>query len=172
MHYVTVGLCAAVLLSGCGTDHGQESLLSSYAKHKTYHKHLLKTEKVQFSDESGQTRMVVTATYLAVPEKARYDKKPERFIVGLYSDSEEALTPSSLDLMLDGTKPLKVKPLREEEVRVEQISFVTPWKHFYLVTFPYTQKEQFTLTVRSRMYGKGLLRFAKRAKYTFTKKAF
>jgi hypothetical protein len=56
--------------------------------------------------------------------------------------------------------------------RLNQLSFVTPWSSYYLVTFPHQSTKKLMLLFESKEYGKGTLYFAKVAKYVLSKEAF
>ena len=171
MRIVLWSVILAALLAGCSTTNEERVLLQRYEKKKHYHKKLLKTEKVQLY-EGDLTKVMLTATYLntsPVKEDARED---ERFVVGLYVDDEtEASRAFDFNLTLNGREPKSITPLKQGDRHLKEISFVTEWNRFFLVTFPYVEEERFDLLFESEKYGKGRLNFAKKAKYTFTKKA-
>jgi hypothetical protein len=173
MRHVVIGLYAAVLLPGCGMEGGRKDLLQTYETKRLYHKQLLKTEKLQLY-RKGHTVLILTAVYLAAPEELQHKKEDERFLVGIYIEGEGEPTEEMLlrSLSLDGVKPVSITPVGLDEVRRQEISFVTSWNRYYLVRFPYTEKKRFTLQFQNSMYGTGSLSFAKRAKYTFVKKVF
>jgi hypothetical protein len=169
MRNVVWAVGAAVLLSGCSTDDEQEKLKVLYAHTKHYHKQLLKTEKIQLYREN-ETAVMLSVTYLPDAKNKRGD---ERFIVGYYSIDEERGGEAAMRrLTLEGSVPKAVKILKKGDVRLKEIPFVTEWNHIFLVVFPHTQKEKFDLIYEDGRYGKGVLHFAKRAKYTFVKKVF
>jgi hypothetical protein len=162
----------AALLTGCTTKE-QSKLLTDYEKRKQYHKTLMQTEKVQLY-EGNLTKVALTATYLNRSQKAHTATEDEHFIIGLYVDDEEMADAPVFDfsLTLNGQAPKEIKPISYDDPKLKQLSFVSDWNRFYLVTFPHVNKKRFKLVFESDMYGKGTLDFAKRAKYTFTKKAF
>jgi hypothetical protein len=172
MHYKLLLLSAMVLLVGCSTKE-QKSLMESYSKDKAYHKKLQKTEKVQLYD--GQvTKAMLTATYLFEHSSDKHDKRDEVFIVGVYVEDEEfsALNNDGYSLTLNGIKAKSIKALNKSDKILKNISFVSEWSQFYLVTFPHTSSKSFKLIFNSEVYGKGELNFAKVAKFVFTKEAF
>jgi hypothetical protein len=174
MRYVIVGLYAAVLLSGCNVEEGRKDLLHTYDKKRLYHKQLLKTEKLQLY-KKGRTTLILTAVYLPASQKQQHLKEDERFIVGIYVEGGEERSVKQLlyaSLSLDGTKPVSITSISQDEVRKQNISFVTSWNRYYLIRFPHMEKERFSLRFHNDIYGMGVLHFAKRAKYTFVKKAF
>jgi len=170
MRNIVGGVCTVLLLWGCGMDTEQKKLMAQYEHEKRYHSQLLKTEKIQLH-QGDETKALLTATYLAPSDKERHLKNDEVFIVGFYTDEENEHL-SALQLSLDGVKPKSILPLNEKDPRLKEISFVIPWNRFFLVTFPHMEKEKFDLTFYSGTYGEGVMHFAKRAKYTFTQKAF
>jgi hypothetical protein len=162
---------SALLLAGC-TRSGEAELLSHYEKNKRYHRHLLKTEKVQLYD-GNLTKVALTATYLDGPSQEHNRSKEERFIVGLYiDDTLPEDTPYDFNLTLEGISPNRVERLAAWDKRLKEISFVSDWTNFFLVSFPHMQKNRFRLIFESGIYGRGELLFTKKAKYTFTKRAF
>jgi len=166
----TIGwaVAVAVLLSAC-TQTEQTQLLSQYEKKKHYHKQLLKTEKVQLYD-GNLTKIALTATYLS--DSNRTDD--ERFVIGLYveDDDQHGNDVYDFNLTLNGKAPNDVQPLAHTDGVLKDISFVSNWNHFFLVTFPHVPNDRLTLVFESKKYGRGELYFARKAKYVFTKQAF
>ena len=159
-------LLTSLLLIGC-TSAKNEDVLLSFQNNLTYHKILSKTEKTQLYD-NNETKAMLTATYLYSPTFENNDTRDEVFIVGVHLEEE---TTSSLDkgnyrLTLNNTVAKEVKPLQSGDSMLENLSFVTAWGSYYLVTFPHTKKKSFDLVFESNTYGKGVLHFAKVAKYT------
>jgi len=195
MRRTLLGITAVVLVGGC-TSPERVKLLHTYEKEKTYHKRLMKTEKVQLY-EGNLTKVTLTATYLNRNSRAkegekdsfvnymnpfeifedrekRTPKKDERFIVGIYVDDEGMENEPLYDfnLTLNKKEPKSIQPLSQNDPRLKNISFVAEWSQFFLVTFPHINADRLTMKFVSDQYGKGLLHFAKRAKYVYTKKAF
>jgi hypothetical protein len=118
---------------------------------------------------------MLTATYLFKPSVDANDKHDEIFIVGLYTDDEEisSLSNKEYTLMLNSNiSPKSIKVLEENDPILNDISFVSEWSQFYLVTFPHISSKSFKLVFESCFYGKGELNFAKVSKFVLTKKAF
>ena len=195
MRRTLLGITAVVLLGGC-TSPERVKLLQTYEKEKTYHKRLIKTEKVQLY-EGNLTKVTLTATYLNRNTRAkegekdsfinymnpfeifedrekRTPKEDERFIVGIYVDDEGMENEPLYDfkLTLNNTEPKSVQPLSHNDPRLKEISFVAEWSQFFLVTFPHINSDRLTMKFVSDQYGKGFLHFAKKAKYVYTRKAF
>lgn len=163
-----IGVLVCVLLQGCTTK-DENSLLTTYDKDKHYHKQLQKTENIQLKSD-GITMAMLTATYLYDPKEKTAD---EDFIVGMYAQEseEQDFRKEGYSLHLDdGTgnmkKPKMIKPLANDSAYLKNISFVTSWNRFYLVSFGHTDKKSFNLVFNSSHYGSGTLHFAKVAKYT------
>jgi len=174
MHNILFILSAIVLFVGCSTKE-QESLMQAYEKDKNYHMQLQKTEKIQLYD--GQvTKAMLTATYLFEQSVDKNDTRDEVFIVGIYVEDDEGslFNNKGYILTLNEVAPKSIKSLKENDPLLKEISFVSEWSQFYLVTFPHTSSKSFKLIFKSDMYGKGELHFAKVAKFTLTKtkKAF
>jgi len=195
MRRTLLGITAVVLLAGC-TSPERVKLLQTYEKEKTYHKRLIKTEKVQLY-EGNLTKVTLTATYLNRNSRAKEGeadsflnyinpfeifedkekktpKEDERFIVGIYVDDEGIGSDGLYDfnLTLNSEEPKEIKPLLPDDSRLKDISFVSEWSQFFLVTFPHIGSNRLKMVFESEQYGKGILRFAKRAKYVYTKRAF
>jgi len=195
MRRILLGMTAVVLFGGC-TSPERVKLLKTYEKEKTYHKRLIKTEKVQLY-EGDLTKVTLTATYLNRNSRAkegekdsfinymnpfeifedrekRTPKEDERFIVGIYVDDEgmESEPLYDFDLMLNKKAPKNIQPLSHNDPRLKDISFIAEWSQFFLVTFPHINSDRLTMEFESKQYGKGVLHFAKKAKYVYTKKAF
>jgi len=94
--------------------------------------------------------------------------------VGVHIEESEiqTLNEGGFSLTLNEDVPKSIKKLKEDDKRLKNISFVSEWSHFYLVTFSHTSSKSFKLIFNSELYGKGELYFAKVAKYVLTKKAF
>jgi hypothetical protein len=157
------------LLSAC-TSKEEKALMHVYKKNKTYHQQLQKTEKVQLK-ENGLTKVVLTGTYLYKPSKKKIDKSDEVFIIGIYAEDSDvqSLTQEGFSLTLEGKAAKEIKLLSKNDPRLKDISFVSDWSQFYLVHFPHTAKKSFRLIFKSDTYGKGILHFAKVAKYVLHK---
>ena len=155
------------LLTGC-TSKEEKALLKVYDKNKIYHKQLIKTEKIQLKVDHI-TKVLLTATYITEPSKKKTD---EVFIVGIYIEESDvqSFMKEGFSLTLNGKKPKSIKALDENSKQLKGISFVSAWSQFYRVHFPHTSKKSFSLVIKSDLYGKGTLSFAKVAKYVFEKK--
>jgi len=75
-------------------------------------------------------------------------------------------------LMLQGNNAIEIHKLNNNDERLKDISYVTEWGSYYLVTFEHTDKKRFSLVFNSEKYGKGTFYFAKVAKYIYSKKGF
>ena len=157
------------LLSAC-TSKEEKVLMHVYEKNKIYHQKLQKTEKVQLK-ENGITKVVLTGTYLYKPSKKKIDKSDEVFIIGIYAEDSDvqSLTQDGFSLTLEGKAAKEIKLLSKNDPLLKDISFVSDWSQFYLVHFPHTAKKSFRLIFKSDTYGKGILHFAKVAKYVLHK---
>jgi hypothetical protein len=172
MHNILLILSAIVLFEGCSSKE-QDLLTQSYNEKKDYHKKLQKTEKIQLYD-SQVTKAMMTATYLFEQSSDKNDKRDEVFIVGIYAEDDESnfLDKSKYLLRLNSVEPKSIKLLEKNNSLLKDISFVSEWSQFYLVTFPHTSSKSFKLIFESNLYGKGELNFAKVAKYVLTNQAF
>ncbi len=172
MRNMVLVFSAMALLVACSSKE-EKALIQRYEKEKTYHKQLQKSEKTQLYD--GQfTKAMLTATYLNGQSIDKKDKHDEVFIVGVYvEESQEAsFSKEGYSLTMNGQPPKNIKPLKEDDDMLKDISFVSEWSQFYLVTFPHTSRKSFKLIFKSDIYGKGELSFAKVAKYVLTKKVY
>lgn len=169
MFRLAIVLTGIVLLIGC-TSKEEKALMASYTKNINYHKQLQKTEKIQLY-ENNVTKVMVAATYLYRPVPDRNDTRDEVFIIGIHleNDAAEAFDYS---LLLNGVEAKEVEALSRDDVRLKDISFISEWGEYYLVTFPHMKSKKITLVFESDSYGKGELYFAKVAKYVLTKQAF
>lgn len=161
---------AIVLLLGC-TSKKEQDLMQAYTEKIGYHKHLQKTEKTQLY-EDNVTKALLTATYLYTPNYEKNDTRDEVFIVGIYLDDEasEYSDKEGYTLTLNNKAAKEVKDLAVGDEQLKDISFVSEWGSYYLVTFPHVGSKKLTLVLDSEAYGKGILHFAKVAKYVLTKK--
>lgn len=169
MFKLTVAVTGIVLLLGC-TSKEERSLMDSYTKNINYHKQLQKTEKTQLY-ENNVTKVMMTATYLYTPTEDKNDTRDETFIVGIHLENE-ASEELNYGLLLNGTKAKEVEELSTDDARLKELSFISEWGEYYLVTFPHVKSKKVTLVFESDRYGKGKLYFAKVAKYILTKQAF
>ncbi len=163
---------AIALLLGC-TSKQETDLIQGYSEKVTYHKQLQKTEKTQLYQDNV-TKVMLTATYLYTPNFDNNDTRDEVFIVGLSMEGKAsgALNSEGNTLTLNGKRAKEIKALSLNDERLKDVSFVTPWSSYYLVTFPHESNKKITLLFESKRYGKGTLHFAKVAKYVLTKEAF
>ena len=166
---LTIVLTGIVLLLGC-TSKEETALMESYTKNINYHKQLQKTEKTQLY-ENNVTKVMLTATYLYTPTSDTNDTRDEAFIVGIHM-SDEASSELNYSLLLNGTAAKNVQELSTDDIRLKELSFISDWGEYYLITFPHMKSQKLTLVFESVRYGKGELYFAKVAKYILTKEAF
>lgn len=165
MRYLIGAILFLFLFNACSSKEGDSSLLQRYEKKRSSYKNLQKTEKIQLYD-NNVTKALLTATYLYEQDIKSDRAKDEKFIIGVYLEEEDSnRLGDTYRLKLDGQEPLKVEPLKKESKYLENISFVTQWNTYYLVTFPYVPQKSFMLTFESDRYGKGEQRFSKIAKY-------
>lgn len=166
-YLIIILLC--FLLSAC-TSKEEKALIKIYQKNKIYHKKLQQTEKLQLK-ENGITKVLLTATYMFKPIKNKTDTRDELFIIGISIDGDEEknLTSNGFSLTLDGKTPKEMKMISAKDTRLKNLSFVSDWTQFYVVRFPHTSKKDLTLIFNSNTFGKGVLHFAKVAKYVIKK---
>ncbi len=172
MRDIILTLSAMALLAGC-TSKDEKALMQAYEKNRSYHQHLQKTEKIQLYD-GDITKAVLTATYLNQQNIDKKYKPYEVFVVGVYLEESERISLEQGDyrLTLNGDGPKSIQEVEKDDPVLKDISFVSEWNHFYLVTFPHVSGKSFKLIFESELYGKGKLHFAKVAKYVLTKEAF
>lgn len=163
---------AIVLLLGC-TSKQEAGLIQGYSEKVKYHKQLQKTEKTQLYQDNV-TKAMLTATYLNTPNFENNDTRDEVFIVGLYMEDKASahINSEGNTLTLNGKTAKEINALRLDDERLKELSFVTPWSSYYLVTFPHESTKKIILIFESKLYGKGELHFAKVPKYVLTKEAF
>jgi len=85
------------------------------------------------------------------------------------SDSNDT-NKGTYEIKLNGKKPLAIKKLTTDDSRLKQLSFVTAWNTYALVTFKHVKGTNIKLLFKSTQYGKGTLHFSKISKYVFTRK--
>ena len=168
----SISFIAIALLLGCSSIQ-ETNLMQAYNEKVNYHKQLQKTEKTQLYKDNV-TKAMLTATYLHTPNFENNDIRDEVFIVGLYLEDKSSgkINGEGNTLTLNGKKAKEIKVLSLNDERLKDISFVTPWSSYYLVTFPHESNKKITLVFESDLYGKGKLDFAKVAKYILNKEAF
>ena len=169
MHNIILTLSVMALLAGC-TSKEEKALMEAYETKKSYHQQLQKTEKTQLYD-GNSTKALLTATYLNEQNIDKEYKPDEVFIVGIYIE-EESFDQEWYSLTLNGSAPKSIQELAADDPLLKNISFISEWNYFYLITFPHTSSKSFKLVFESELYGKGELHFAKVAKYVLTKEAF
>lgn len=169
---LSISLIAIALLLGC-TSKEETDLMQAYSEKINYHKQLQKTEKAQLYQD-GLTKALLTATYLYTPNFEKNDTRDEAFIVGVHLDDQPSgqINTQGNTLTLNGKTAKEIKALSLDDEQLKDISFVTPWSSYYLVTFPHQSSKKITLVFESELYGKGKLHFAKVAKYVFDKEIY
>ncbi len=173
MRNITFMVIAATFLTAC-TQKEEISLVREFEKHKSFHKNLSKTEKVQLYNLAGETRALLVATYLYTQTSHKKDERDEVFIIGIYAEDgtgNDDFTKSEYALTLNGQPPKKIQKLNYKDIRLKDISFVTEWGSYYLMTFSHVESKSFDLVFESKNYARGTLHFAKVAKYVLTQKA-
>ena len=117
---------------------------------------------------------MLTATYLYTPNYENNDTRDEVFVVGLYLADKTygKVNAEGNTLTLNGKAPKEIKALNLKDERLKDLSFITSWSSYYLVTFPHQSNKKITLVFESKLYGKGELDFAKVAKYVLNKEIF
>ena len=172
MRNIILILSAMALLNGC-TSKEEKALMQAYDKNRVYHQQLQKTEKVQLYDRNV-TKALLVATYLNEQNIDKEYKPYEVFLVGIYLEESDsiALDQAGYSLTLNGNAPKSIQEVEKSDPVLKNISFVSEWNYYYLVTFPHISSKSFKLIFESELYGKGELHFAKVAKYVLTKEAF
>jgi len=172
MRNIILTLSTIALLVGC-TSKEEQALMQAFETNKSYHKQLLKTEKTQLYD-GNITKVMLTATYMNEQNADKEYKPDEVFVVGIYLEESEGVSfeDEGYSLTLNGNAPKSISILEEGDPLLKNISFVSEWNYFYLMTFPHVSSKSFKLIFESELYGKGELHFAKVAKYVLTKEAF
>ena len=170
---IFIGLVTLLLLLNACSSKTDDPLLERFEKNKTVYRHLQKTEKAQLY-ENNVTKAFITATYLYTQSDAlSKGKKDEQFVVGIYLEEESSnRLGKAYRLTLDGEAPKSIRPLDKKSPYLEGIPFVTEWNSYYLVTFPHTPCQSFSVMFESKKYGKKALPFSKAAKYLESQKAF
>lgn len=169
------------LILGCSSKK-EDQLMEAYTQNISYHKHLQHTEKTELY-EDNKSVAILTATYLYANNFEKNDTRPEKFIVGVtFENPEEDVldfrkksmqnSANHYSLSLNNTYATKVEKLDFDDRRLKSISFVTEWGEYYEVTFPHINSQRFSLVFSHPIYGKGVLQFAKKAKFVYTKKGF
>ena len=169
---LSISLFVLLLLLGCSSKQ-EKDLIQAYNEKSNYHKQLQKTEKIQLYD-NNVTKAMLTATYLYTRNFENNDSRDEVFIVGLYLDDKVSgnFNGKENTLTLNGKAPKEIKALSMNDERLKDLSFVTSWSSYYLVTFPHESSKNITLVFENASYGKGELHFAKVAKYVLNKEVF
>ena len=144
--------------------------MHSYDGSIAYRKQLQKTEKLQLYN-GGITTAMLTATYLYSQNFEKKDTRDEVFIVGIHlsEDSFKARKIDGNSLTLNGQTAKEIVQLELNDERLKEISFVTEWSSYYLVTFPHMESKSLTLLFKDKVYGEGKFDFAKVAKYVLKK---
>ena len=168
----SISFIAIALLLGCSSKQ-EKDLMQAYNEKVDYHKLLQKTEKTQLY-QNNATKAMLTATYLYTPNYENNDTRDEVFIVGLYLADKTygKVNAEGNTLTLNGKAPKEIKALNLNDERLKDLSFITLWSSYYLVTFPHQSDKKITLVFESKLYGKGELDFAKVAKYVLNKEIF
>jgi len=165
MFRLLVGVMGIILFLGC-TSKEETALMKSYTEKINYHKKLQRTEKIQLY-ENNVTKVMLTATYLYTPTEEKNDKRDEVFIVGVHIDEET--DEKGYSLLLNGKEAKEVKVLKENDIRLKELSFISQWGDYYLLTFPHVKGKKLSLVFESEQYGRCELSFAKVAKYVLIK---
>lgn len=169
---LSISLIAIVLLIGC-VSKNEKDLMDSYSQKINYHKQMQKTEKTQLYQDD-ETKVMLTATYRYTPNFENNDTRDEVFIVGVHLNHKAFgnIESHEYNLTLNGQPPKELERLNLSDDRLKDLSFVTQWSDYYLVTFPHESNKDITLVYEHKKYGKGTLHFAKVAKYVLNKEAF
>lgn len=169
---LSISLIAIVLLIGC-VSKNEKDLMDSYSQKINYHKQMQKTEKTQLYQDD-ETKVMLTATYRYTPNFENNDTRDEVFIVGVHLNHKAFgnIESHEYNLTLNGQPPKELERLNHSDDRLKDLSFVTQWSDYYLVTFPHESNKDITLVYEHKKYGKGTLHFAKVAKYVLNKEAF
>ena len=166
-----------LFLIGCTTKK-EDRLLKSYTEKIEYHKQLQKTEKIQLY-ENNETKVVLVATHIYTVNYEKKDTRDEVFIIGLDMENEDINDTVALfniqkldtskkvndekpkkkkkqkkkvpiyGLTINGKKAVSIKKLDTNDKRLENLSFVTEWGNYYLVTFKHVKNKRFSLVFNS-----------------------
>ncbi|MEA1954833.1 MAG: hypothetical protein U9O24_10630 [Campylobacterota bacterium] len=169
MHHAIWVLGILLLLIGCSSKE-EKALIMKYQEKLSYHQKLQKTEKLQLYNSENVTQLLIMATYITKKDREIESKKDERFIISISAEEDTlSLKRNNYHLVLNNKEPKSIKPLNDNDALLKDISFLSQWKRYYLVTFNHIDSKKLTLSIESKLYGKGELHFAKVAKYLLKK---
>ncbi len=195
-----IGVLSLIILSlfgGCSSK-SENSMKRAFHKNMAKQSSLQKSEKIKIS-QNREVKVALTATYLNAKESLLDEDKSihEKFIVGIYQSADIyaiGFSSNEQNLTLNVEYPKTDKELTRDEERVRRagynalpivsrelahsdpilskIPLVNSWTHYYLLEFPHTTKDKFSLIFQNRQLGsaKYSLNFAKGAKYLYFNK--
>ena len=161
MRFVYIILINMIFI-GCSSV-SVDKLWQTHKQQADYRAKLLKTQQA-ILDMDYDNKIYIIATYINQFNKTKDNK--ERFIISLYDDSDSLQLQKDYFVQLSSLFPINIKRLNQNDKLLNNISFKTEWKKYYLVEFPVVDRDKLYLTFTNKNNVQVKLYFAKRAKYT------
>ena len=148
----------SIILVGCSSD-SVDKLWQTHKQESNYRAKLLKTQKAILQINDIKTYII--ATYIGS------SKNHERFIISLYTNGDTSIRfGKDYHISVSSKKPISIKKLTNDDKLLKEISFKTEWRKYYLVDFPFVDKDKLYMIFTDKKGSEVKLYFAKKAKYT------
>ena len=145
-------LISALILSGCSVKEEYDFLIN---ENQTYTHAVEFTRKLQLRN-NGQTKMLVTATYINRLFRS-LDPKYEHFIIGIPKSKKNFF--QTYLLRLDSQAPQKITPAKKPYVL--NLPATNSWTKYYHLRFAKNKSNTLSLSLWHEMFGSASARFIK-----------
>ena len=197
---IVLGIAVTALMLGCSSKE-EEKFLKIYENQKEYHKKLGKTESTELTNGLSSRAVFTATYLFTPTEDKNDTRDEKFIVNLYFNDEEVSYEWGDFNLTLVSKLPRKqkvsknkkkekkekskkvkkkskniryvksVKRLHNNDPLLKDISLVSEWNQYYLVTFPNMKQKNLYLILESDFYGHGHLNFAKVSKYVFSKEA-
>lgn len=157
-------LCASlILLEGCSSK-AHRTLDGLYTQKSDHYRQLQFSQKMELRDQnSGTVTLFVSVDYLYDLSEAQHN---ESFLLLCYDENQsQECRKLPNELLLNGSKPIKVELITSDNPYVIRSPFVTSWGLFYQVVFPSVQSDKLQLLLRKTNTTIATFDFLKTPKY-------
>lgn len=149
---------------GCGGNPVNFIKLTPTSLQESYIQATRKTEIIY----QEKTQIILIATHLNEFDEEAYPKqKGEIFFVSVYQSEGKKDFLKAYNLVLNnGEKPLKVTPLKADELEGLMAEYAMPWGEYYLLEFSPQNKriqDRLSITLSHKKFGENTLNFGFKA---------
>ncbi len=146
-------LCILISFTACN-----QSATSVFKKDPIYAQNIQYTKILKVIDKDKRVDVVVNITYLNSTNNKKYNDGKQNFLVGIYSDIDNA---NEYTLSLNNTKSISISKIDKSHYLYKNIAFRNNWATYYIYTFNDIKNNNLVLTYNNSKVGFDTVAFEK-----------